>query len=359
MKLFSGSSLPAATSCGVVQADSRKCNYDIAAKHRVITSLFITCFVCSGLMTFSVTPASIAEGHTNNVTLTCEVPGSRFSLVTFMQISKVNPGGSLTPLVELIPGAQQPVYVDDELLLRSQVSGNINKGQGRVYMKVVISGPLKSDIGDYICSMSYLGSAYELGQASVNSSLHELDFSTLLEEKRELQKIVEQCTSSNSSLNVQNPQALQFLHLTVSPNTDVMENTSATLNLSCNAGYPGSRLSLVTLMLISKVMKNGSVVPVVEMVPGSPTPIFLDDDFRSRSHVTGDVKVSHSVFLNLEILQPKVSDSGLYRCSMSYVGSGHGMGGESVYQRLDIWTWTTLLAEIDRLKLEKQRQCLN
>ena len=309
-------------------------------------------------MTLSMTPSSIAAGHTHNATITCTVSASNLSLVTFLQIGKVNPGGSLTPLVELIPGVQQPIFVDDELIRRSRVSGNLMKGQGQVYLKVTIPDTAKSDIGEYLCSMSYLSSSYQPGQASVNGSLDELDFSTLLQEKHQLETIISNCINSKPGLNASTPQALQFLHLTVSPN-DVLENTSAKLNLSCNAGYPGSRLSLVTLMLISKVMKNGSVVPVVEMVPGSPTPIFLDDDFRSRSHVTGDVKVNHSVFLNLEILQPKVSDSGLYRCSMSYVGSGHGMGGESVYQRLDIWTWATLLAEIDRLKLEKQRQCLN
>ena len=122
-------------------------------------------------MTLSVTPSSIAAGHTHNLTLNCSVSAANLSLMTFLQISKVNPGGSLTPLVELIPGAQQPIFLDDELIRRSRVSGNLVKGQGQVYLKVIIPDPVKSDIGEYRCSVSYLDTSHEPGQASVTSSL--------------------------------------------------------------------------------------------------------------------------------------------------------------------------------------------
>ena len=92
--------------------------------------------------------------------------------MTFMQISKVSPGsGSVTSLVEMIPGAQQPIYTDDDLLRRSQVSGNMKVGQGRVYLKVVISQPNRSDVGEYRCHMTYLGDRHELGRLSDTKTL--------------------------------------------------------------------------------------------------------------------------------------------------------------------------------------------
>ena len=115
-------------------------------------------------------------------------------------------------------------------------------------------------------------------------------------------------------------------------------------------------------MQISKVMANGIDVPLVRMTPGSQQPTYLDlGDFRSRSHVTGDLRVSHPVYMQVQIRRPKTADTGLYRCSMSYVGTGHEvMDGSSHvhdHERLNVWSWESLLAEIDRLTQEKHRKC--
>ena len=99
-----------------------------------------------------------------------------------MQISKVSSGAtttdddlggrtSLTPLVELIPGVQQPIYTDDDLIRRSRFSSNLDLGQDQVYLKVVISQPTDSDLGEYRCSMTYLDSRHELGRVSDTNTL--------------------------------------------------------------------------------------------------------------------------------------------------------------------------------------------
>ena len=107
-----------------------------------------------------------------NVTLTCQVTGGTgYSQATYLQIGKVGPGGSLSSLVELIPGAQQPVYTQDDFIRRADVSGNLNKGQGQVYLKVVIRQIEKSDEGSYRCSMTYLGNNNRIGHARTDMLL--------------------------------------------------------------------------------------------------------------------------------------------------------------------------------------------
>lgn len=82
-----------------------------------------------------------------NISMTCQVSGSSHLLATFMQIVKVNHDGSETPLVELIPGSQQPFYTDDDFIRRSHVAGNLDVRQGQVYLKVDITQPVWRDAG--------------------------------------------------------------------------------------------------------------------------------------------------------------------------------------------------------------------
>ena len=109
-------------------------------------------------LNLTISPEAIAVGHTaKNISLHCQPTGSKYSLVTFMQISKVSPDGSSTPLVELIPGAQQPIYTDDSYLQRSSVAGDLDiGGQGHVYLEMVITKPVKADSGGYRCVLDYL-----------------------------------------------------------------------------------------------------------------------------------------------------------------------------------------------------------
>ena len=153
--------------------------------------------------------------------------------------------------------------------------------------------------------------------------------------------------------------------MTVSPAHDVMANEPHEVNVTCDAGLPDPRnISLVSLLLLSKVLPDGSVKPLVEVIPGSQLPVFLEPDsnnIRVRTQVNFDLNVNNQsgVFLSMNVIDPKPSDTGVYRCSMSYVGGGQGMGGVSVDDRLQVWTWQSLLGEIDRLKAElKQLRCV-
>jgi len=129
---------------------------------------------CSDHMMLTITPASIIVGHTKDLTFMCKVldPAS-YSLVTYLRLSKVHPGGSsTTTLVELLPKVQQDdeINVYNEYKNRSHVTGNLDQGQGDLYLKVIIPRPVKEDAGEYSCFMNFKRTNSELGQSSITGS---------------------------------------------------------------------------------------------------------------------------------------------------------------------------------------------
>ena len=122
-------------------------------------------------MTLRIIPNSVSEGQAKNLTFSCQTFVSNNSQVTFLQINKVNPGGSLTPLVELIQGAQQPIVLDDKLIRRSRISGNLDVNQGSVYLELVIHRPVSADVGGYRCDINYVGGHHDLVSSSANNTL--------------------------------------------------------------------------------------------------------------------------------------------------------------------------------------------
>jgi len=101
-------------------------------------------------------------GDNDNITMMCQAGGG-YSLAAFMQIMKIKADGTEQPLVEMIPGAQEPFFTDDDFIERSVVSGNLDSRQGQVYLKVVVTKPGWKDAGDYRCSLTYIGTNHHLG----------------------------------------------------------------------------------------------------------------------------------------------------------------------------------------------------
>ena len=86
-------------------------------------------------------------GDVNNITMECRASRGGYTLAAFMQIIKMKADGTEQPLVELIPGAQEPFFTDDNFIERSVVSGNLDSRVGPVYLKVVITKPGWRDAG--------------------------------------------------------------------------------------------------------------------------------------------------------------------------------------------------------------------
>ena len=102
----------------------------------------------------TVLPANVKLGSSDSVNLTCNARGQSPG-VMFMSISKVKDDGSVTPLVELIPYSQQPIFLDDDFLSRSQAFGSLDSALGE-YLTAVIHRPKQIDGGRYRCDINYV-----------------------------------------------------------------------------------------------------------------------------------------------------------------------------------------------------------
>ena len=148
-------------------------------------------------------PTFTDKAHTKNLTITCRAAGSNYIQATFMQISKVKPDGSISPMVELLPGAQQPTYVNDNLIRRSRTSGNLDKGQGQsaVYLEVVFPQPLRSDIAQYRCDWDYLRSKADPVRVSATASLVWTPSSTTSSTTSSVTSTTSTTTATKSTIN--------------------------------------------------------------------------------------------------------------------------------------------------------------
>ena len=112
----------------------------------------------------------------------------------------------------------------------------------------------------------------------------------------------------------------------ISP-TDIVEGYSTNLNLTCDARGQSANMTLVTLMQLSKVMADGSLHPLVELISGSQEPLYTDTSFKVRSHASGSLKVRQDgAYLKVEVPESRQTDAGSYVCSMTYLDLQHGLG---------------------------------
>lgn len=137
------------------------------------------------LLQLTATPSDVTSCPQQDATITCTARTTDVTMATFMQMSKVTASGSVAPLVELVPGSQQPLFEDSSLITRSQVSGSLDVSTG-VYLTLTLPTTVPADSGLYRCSLSYLGAAHTLELATAETQFNVWEPETLLSKVQSL-----------------------------------------------------------------------------------------------------------------------------------------------------------------------------
>ena len=158
-------------------------------------------------------------------------------------------------------------------------------------------------------------------------------------------------TLMSSTTKITTTSGVKHLRMTTNP-SEVLIGQPVTL--ICEPGDL-TGFSAVSFMQISKVKGDGSLQRLVEMISGSQRPAIIDSSYFFRSAQTsGCLTFDQGVRLTMTFPHAQESDTGKYRCSMSYVG--HGVTGELKQGQLEasgdlhVWDAKSITDELTRLR---------